>query len=123
MEQLPVNAKPLRQAMPGTAAMIDSLRAAFGAGMIDAAIRAGIDGQPTFWARENGHEVGTPHVANERPASAPRCILCAHFTRPGLSAGYCAGRTDLRPAYGDNHPLRHLPADHGRSCTAFTQEN
>ena len=51
--------KPLREAMPATSAFIDNLREAFGADMINAAIRAGLDGQPTFWARENGREVGT----------------------------------------------------------------
>lgn len=51
--------KPLRQAMPETAAFIDACRAAFGADTINAAIKAGINGQPTFWASENGQEVGT----------------------------------------------------------------
>lgn len=51
--------KPLRTAMPATAAFIDAIRDAFGADMINAAIRAGLDGQATFWARENGQEVGT----------------------------------------------------------------
>jgi len=50
----------MRQAMPTVAGWIDNLRAAFGADMIDAAIRAGIAGQHTFHAREGGHEVGTP---------------------------------------------------------------
>lgn len=58
--------KPLREAMPATAAFIDALRDAFGADMINAAIRAGIDGQPTFWASENGQEIGTR--ANIDPA-------------------------------------------------------
>lgn len=49
----------LRQAMPTVASWIDELRAAFGADMIDAAIRAGIAGQRTFYASENGVEVGT----------------------------------------------------------------
>lgn len=53
------NKKPMRQAMPTVAGWIDGLRAAFGAKMIDAAIRAGIDGQPTFYAAENGIEIGT----------------------------------------------------------------
>lgn len=53
------NKKPMRQAMPTVAGWIDGLRAAFGAEMIDAAIRAGIDGQPTFYAAENGIEIGT----------------------------------------------------------------
>lgn len=51
--------KPLRQAMPETAAFIDALREAFGPESINPSIKAGIDGQPTFWARENGQEVGT----------------------------------------------------------------
>lgn len=52
--------KPLRQAMPGVAAFIDQLRDAFGADQINPVIKAGIDGQPVFHARENGHEIGTP---------------------------------------------------------------
>lgn len=51
--------KPLRQTMPSVAGWIDELREAFGAEMIDAAIRAGIAGQRTFYASENGVEVGT----------------------------------------------------------------
>lgn len=54
-----VSNKPLRVTMPATAAFIDDLRAAFGAEMINTAIRAGLDGQPTFWASENGQQVGT----------------------------------------------------------------
>lgn len=123
MERLPVSAKPLRQAMPETAALIDNLRAAFGAEMIDSAIRAGLDGQPTFWARENGQEVGTPQPPDEMPAVEPECLRCVHHSRPGLSAGYCAARTDLPKAYGQDHPLHRLPADKGRSCHAFSQEN
>lgn len=51
--------KPLRTAMPTVTAWIDGLRDAFGAAQIDPQIRAGIDGQPTFYASENGREVGT----------------------------------------------------------------
>jgi len=51
--------KPLRAEMPETAAWIDALRGAFGAPTIDAAIKAGMDGQPTFYARENSREIGT----------------------------------------------------------------
>jgi hypothetical protein len=54
--------KPLRQTMPATAAFIDDLRAAFGADTINPAIKAGIDGQPTFWAQENGQEIGTKPI-------------------------------------------------------------
>lgn len=52
--------KPLRELMPETAAFIDALREAFGAEVIDPSIRAGIkDKLPTFWASENGYEIGT----------------------------------------------------------------
>ena len=44
------------------------------------------------------------------------CVTCAHFARPGLSAGYCGGRDDLPRAYGENHPLRKLPSDRGAAC-------
>lgn len=49
----------LRDAMPSTAAFIDEMRAVFGAEDINASIRAGLDGQPTFWASEGGAEIGT----------------------------------------------------------------
>ena len=44
--------------MPRVAEFIDAVREAFGRAPVDAAIRAGLDGQPTFWARENGLEIG-----------------------------------------------------------------
>jgi hypothetical protein len=50
----------LREQMPETAAFIDSLRAAFGADMIDAQIRKGLKGAPVFYASENGYTIGTP---------------------------------------------------------------
>ncbi|QKJ65246.1 hypothetical protein HQN60_12565 [Deefgea piscis] len=49
----------LREAMPVTTAFIDALRAAFGADAINPSIKSGINGQPTFYASENGIEVGT----------------------------------------------------------------
>ena len=54
----------LKDEMPQTAAWIAELRAVFGATPEDLAafnrqIKAGFEGQPTFWARENGREVGT----------------------------------------------------------------
>ncbi len=48
----------LRLAMPKVTELIDALRAEFGAAEINAAIRAGLEGQATFWASENGHEIG-----------------------------------------------------------------
>lgn len=55
-----ISNKPLRVAMPKVAAFIDDMRAAFGAEGINASIKGGMSGVPTFYARENGHEIGTP---------------------------------------------------------------
>ena len=52
-------AKPLRDTMPEGAAFIDACRQAFGADGINASIKAGLEGQPTFYASENGRTVGT----------------------------------------------------------------
>lgn len=49
----------MREKMPTVAKWIDELREAFGKEEIDAQIRKGMKGQPTFWASENGVEVGT----------------------------------------------------------------
>ena len=53
-------AKPLRETMPTVAAVIDDLRDAFGADVINPSIKGGMAGVPTFYARENGQEIGTP---------------------------------------------------------------
>ena len=50
----------MREQMPQVAAIIDAFREAFGAEVVDAAIRRGIRGGQGFHAAENGHEVGTP---------------------------------------------------------------
>lgn len=50
----------LRDEMPLTAAFIDAMRETFGVDEINDQIRKGMHGRPTFWASENGHEVGTP---------------------------------------------------------------
>lgn len=75
------NTKPLRLAMPHTAGFIDALREAFGASQIDQAIRAGIEGQPTFWARENGREIGTRAAPPGASYTADQC-LAANLPRP-----------------------------------------
>ncbi len=51
--------KPLRDSMAGVAAFIDECRAVFGAEIINEQIRKGMHGSPTFYACENGIEVGT----------------------------------------------------------------
>ena len=45
--------------MPQCAAFIDKLRDAFGKEHIDGQIRAGMRGEPVFYASENGHTLGT----------------------------------------------------------------
>lgn len=71
-------------------------------------------------AAEPMPEVRTP-VRNEvRTETAARgCSTCRHRRRPGLSLGYCGGRDDLPPAYGDHHPLRKLPDDRGVACPSY----
>ena len=54
----------LKDEMPQVAAWVADLRAVFCETPADLAsfnrqIKAGLEGQPTFWARENGREVGT----------------------------------------------------------------
>lgn len=113
------NNKPLRQTMPTVAAWIDQHRAVFGEADTNAAIRAGINGQPTFYARENGQAIGTPQPTETNATAAHRCKAGVHYARPGISAGYCAARHDLPLAYGPAHPLRKLPADAGAGCTTY----
>ncbi len=50
--------RSLRSDMPLVTEFIDAVREAFGRPAVDAAIRAGLDGQPSFWASENGLEIG-----------------------------------------------------------------
>ena len=68
---------------------------------------------------ESGTEEGVTPTPPPRNAPAASCRTCRHLKRPGLSAGYCGGRSDLPPAYGPGHPLRRLPDDGGASCTTW----
>ena len=53
--------------MPLVTAFIDGMRDAFGKDAIDAQIRLGMAGHKTFWARENGIDVGSlPRDNNNR---------------------------------------------------------
>lgn len=45
--------------MPDTTAFIDALRHAFGKDEIDGQIRKATKGEPTFYAKESGREIGT----------------------------------------------------------------
>jgi hypothetical protein len=51
--------KNMRLEMPNTAESIDLLREAFGVSTINQQIKSGMQGLPTFYAIENGVEVGT----------------------------------------------------------------
>lgn len=46
--------------MPQTAAFVDFARQVFGSLAVNAAIRAGLEGQQTFHASEAGQQIGTP---------------------------------------------------------------
>lgn len=50
----------MRELMPKVAAVIDEWRLVLGAEVVESIIRAGMGGQPVFFASENGHTVGTP---------------------------------------------------------------
>lgn len=74
--------KPLRASMPETAAFIDALREAFGADQVDPSIRAGMRGEPRFFAQEAGHTLGCAASV----ADPVRCVevgipLMAKWTR------------------------------------------
>lgn len=67
--------RTMRQAMPEVFAWIEDLRATFGADEINAFIKSGLAGVPTFWARENGHEVGTRHPERGTEISAAQMVI------------------------------------------------
>lgn len=49
----------LRTQMPVVSAFVDECRAAFGVDAVNTQIRRGMQGEQTFYATENGHQVGT----------------------------------------------------------------
>lgn len=76
---------------------------------------------PDDAAPRQSEQQGARQSAQEsaQKSAAPSCKTCRHLKRPGLSAGYCDGRSDLPPAYGPGHQLRRLPADGGATCTTW----
>lgn len=71
--------------MPVTTEFIDSLRDAFGAEAVNPSIKAGMAGCGTFYAKENGHEIGSrprevdgSAVNGNDQARAGRCDGCKH---------------------------------------------
>lgn len=68
--------KPMREAMPLTAAFVDAVRDAFGRDTVDGAIRSGMQGGSDFYASENGYQIGSPlFVSPETSVSLDRMIL------------------------------------------------
>lgn len=49
----------MRDRMPVSAAFIDEMRAVFGDADINTQLKRGMCGEPTFWAKEGGSEIGT----------------------------------------------------------------
>ncbi len=63
--------------MPFTASIIDDFRANWPEAGVVQAVRAGIDGQPTFHAKENGQEIGTPIPYDSDKAISVAAIIDA----------------------------------------------
>lgn len=85
--------------MPETAAFIDACRDAFGAEMIDAAIRSAMQGMPTFHAVENGLEFGTPMPAPVlaiKVADMPDQASCTGCTWLTVKAVSPDGKREVR---------------------------
>ena len=74
--------KAASRPMPEIAAFVADLKAVFGEQEIDEAIRRGKAGEATFYARENGHAVGTPTPAKPDVWLVDRSMRDCH---------YCAG--------------------------------
>lgn len=58
---------------------------------------------------------GLWHFVKHTDVSEPHCDTCENSRKPGASR-HCCARPDLPPAYGEGHPLRHLPDDGGADC-------
>lgn len=81
----------LRTQMPTVAAFIDDLRQTFGTEYIDRIIKAGMRGQPVFYASEGGHVVGTPCIVGARVLRDERGNRCIVVERDGRRHKYDAG--------------------------------
>lgn len=90
----------LRDEMPQTAAFIDMIREVFCETPEDLAslnrnIRAGFDGHPTFYACENGREVGTKDT---RQGVIPATLTRAELEARRAADGAAGQRTGIRGA-------------------------
>lgn len=95
----------LREEMPWTAAILDDLRAAFGKEMIDGQIRRGLSGEPTFWARENSHRLGTRNTVHTSAIGWDAMGLAYSITPEWIKEArvFAASRgIEVRPADSSN---------------------
>lgn len=76
--------------MPEMAAFVAKLRSAFGDEAIDGAVGRGQAGEPTFYACEDGHSVGTESPANDNVWSVTSDIRDRYYC-PGCDGG-CVGQ-------------------------------
>ncbi len=67
--------KPLREQMPIVTQFIDECRLAFGAEMVNDQIQLGRQGAQTFYASENGIEIGTKFTEPKIFITADRMVL------------------------------------------------
>lgn len=70
-----MKAGSLREIMPTVAAFVDEMREAFGVDTINAEIRRGMRGEYGFWAKENGHEIGTRFPEPKYVVTAAQMVL------------------------------------------------
>lgn len=88
---------------------------------IKAALEGGDEATLQLWAAWLAEVVANERLPRVRAPAVRSCRTCTHASRPGLVEipGYCGGRTDLPPVYGEGHPLRQLPADLGAECATW----
>jgi hypothetical protein len=79
--------------MPEMAAFVAELRAAFG-DSVDEAVSRGKNGEPTFYARENGLTVGTPPTDHHNVWKASEDVRDRHYCA-GCD-GSCVGTAAVR---------------------------
>lgn len=99
--------KSLREEMPGVSHFIDQMREVLGKEYVDDQIRRGMQGDPTFYASENGHTIGTPTTKGSQSVIAwddQGIAFSVHFT-PSVSIWdeiekIRADRRAQRPKYG-----------------------
>ena len=74
--------EPVSHPMPEIAAFVAQMKSAFGEEEINEAIHRGKAGEPTFYAAENGHTVGTASRVTANAWQVTEAIRARH---------YCAG--------------------------------